>query len=288
LNDDVPHTIWVTGAGGLIGSQICATARDYVTDGSVLALTRRDLDLTDSAAVRAFFQQRPPELIIHCAAMSRSPDCQAQPDLARKVNVEATRLLADLAAGTRFVFLSTDLIFDGRDGNYDEQAEVNPLSMYAETKVHAEAVVLRNSRAVVIRTSLNGGTSPTGNRGFNEEMRNAWKRGQSLKLFADEFRSPIPAEATARATWELSLSNKATGIYHVAGTEKLSRWEIGQLVAARWPNLNPHLEPASIKDYNGPPRPPDTSLNCSKAQTILRCRLPGLTAWLNAHPEIEF
>jgi len=253
----------------------------------VAALTRERLDLTDFSAVRAEFRRQHPQVVIHCAALSRSPECEANPALARKLNVEVTALLAELAAEIPFIFLSSDLVFDGSTGHYDETAAVNPLSIYAATKVAAEQMVLANPNHTIIRTSLNGGTSPSGNRGFNEQMRRAWQAGQPLRLFTDEFRSPIPAEVTARAIWELAALNKP-GLYHVAGSERLSRWKIGQLLAARWPELQPKIAPGSLKDYAGAPRAPDTSLNCAKAQKLLSFRLPGLTEWLNAHPDEVF
>ena len=118
-------------------------------------------------------------------------------------------------------------------------------------------------------------------------MRRAWQAGQTLRLFTDEFRCPIAAEVTARAIWELAARNEP-GLYHVAGSERLSRWQIGQLLAARWPELKPGLIPASLKEYAGAPRAPDTSLNCAKAQKLLSFRLPGLTEWLSAHPDEVF
>ncbi len=82
------------------------------------ALTRDHLDLLDFDAVRREFQQDKPQLVIHCAALSTVTGAQANPGLARRVNVEVTQLLAELAADIPFVFLSTDLVFDGRKGNY--------------------------------------------------------------------------------------------------------------------------------------------------------------------------
>lgn len=276
-------TVWITGAGGLIGNYLVRSAPQFAPDTRVVALTRATLDLTDSAAVRAEFRRQTPQLVIHCAALSKSPDCQANPMLARRVNVEATALLSELAPDIPLLFLSTDLVFDGQSGNYDETAQVNPLGIYAETKAAAEQVILANPRHTVFRLSLNGGTSPTGDRGFNELMRRAWRAGQSMKLFTDEFRSPIHAEATARAIWELAALDRP-GIYHVAGSERLSRWQIGRLLAARWSQLKPRMEPGSLKEYRGAPRAPDTSLNCAKVQKLLSFRLPGLTEWLAAHP----
>jgi dTDP-4-dehydrorhamnose reductase len=276
-------TVWITGAGGLIGSYLVRSAPQYMPEARVAALTRQRLDLAEFSAVRAAFRRDNPQLVIHCAALSRSPECEANPALARRLNVEVTALLAELAVEIPLVFLSTDLVFDGRTGNYDEAAPVNPLSIYAETKATAEQILLANPNHTVIRTSLNGGTSPTGDRGFNEQMRRAWQAGQTVRLFSDEFRSPIPAEVTARAIWELAAQNRP-GLYHVAGSERLSRWQIGQLLAVRWQDLRPQIEPGSLKQYRGAPRAPDTSLNCAKAQKLLSFHLPGLTEWLAAHP----
>jgi dTDP-4-dehydrorhamnose reductase len=271
--------IWVTGAGGLIGNYLVQTARELLSGVEVIPLTRAKLDLTNHSAVRDAFQKQTPGLVIHCAALSRSPDCQANPMLAHRANVEATAALAELAR--RLVFFSTDLVFDGKLGNYEESAAVNPLSVYAETKVAAERIVLANPNHLVIRTSLNCGTSPTGDRGFDEQLVNAWRSGQSLRLFIDEFRSPIAAEITARAVWELAMRN-STGVYHLAGSERLSRWEIGTLISARRPDLNPRIHSASLKEYQGAPRAPDTSLNCAKAQAILPFPLPRFSDWLKS------
>jgi len=206
--------IWVTGAGGLIGNYLVQSARTMLAEQIVIPLTRAKLDLIDLPSVRQAFREQKPWLIVHCAALSRSPECQANPGLAHTVNVESTSLLAELA--DRLVFFSTDLVFDGKLGNYGETADVNPLSVYAETKVAAERIVLHNPNHLVVRTSLNSGTSPTRDRGFDEQLVKAWKSRQTLRLFTDEFRSPISAEITARAVWELVLQ-KRTGLYHIAG-----------------------------------------------------------------------
>lgn len=278
---------WVTGAAGLIGNYLVQLAPRYAPGWRVVGLTRADLDLCDTPAVRRRFAAERPALVIHCAALSRSPACEANPALARRINVEATAALADVAAEAQLVLFSTDLVFDGRRGQYREEDPPNPLGVYAATKVEAEARVLEHPRALVLRTSLNGGTSLDGDRAFNEQMRRAWQAGRVVRLYTDEFRSPLHAAVTARAAWDLALQG-LTGLYHVAGAERLSRWEIGQLVAARWPQLHPQIKAASVRDHPGPPRPPDTSLDCARAQARLSFRLPGLTEWLAAHPEESF
>jgi len=159
---------WITGAGGLIGSHVVRVAPTGAPDWKV-------------------------------AALSRAAACQANPALAEVLNVSVTRHLCELAKGIPFVFFSTDLVFDGRKGKYSEADSPNPLSVYAQSKLRAEEIVLRNPLHTVVRTSLTAGVSPTGDKSFTEQMRDAWRRGETLKLFTDEFRSPIAAAITARA-----------------------------------------------------------------------------------------
>jgi dTDP-4-dehydrorhamnose reductase len=275
--------VWITGAGGLIGSALLRLAPQCAPAFNVIPLARADLDLTDLAAVERRFLADRPRLILHCAAMSKTPDCQASPAQARRVNVEATARLAGLAAESDFIFFSTDLVFDGRKGNYVETDAVNPLSVYGETKAAAEAIVARNARHAVARTSLNSGASPGGKSGYNEQMRAAWAEGKTLRLFHDEYRSPIPAAVTARAVWEWAACPRG-GLWHLAGSERLSRLQIGQLLALRHPDLRGRIESCSLREYQGTPRPADTSLNCAKLQEHLPFRLPGLTEWLRENP----
>jgi dTDP-4-dehydrorhamnose reductase len=279
--------VWITGAGGLIGNYLVQTAPHFALQWRLRALTRGQLDLLDFAAVRREFEKDRPQLVIHCAAITSVAGAETDPKLARRLNVEVTKLIAELAAEIQFMFFSTDLVFDGRNGNYVETDAPNPLHLYGETKAAAEQVVLKNPRHLVVRTSLNGGVSRAGNRGFNEQLRRSLQTISEMKLFTDEFRSPIPAAETARAVWDLAGKNRA-GIFHVAGAEKLSRWQIGQLLVKRWPEMRTKIAPGLAKDFAGPMRALDTSLDISRAQTVLSAPLPGLGEWLAANPSEPF
>ncbi|MSU32582.1 MAG: SDR family oxidoreductase [Pedosphaera sp.] len=285
--------VWITGAGGLIGhalvqlsSERSATDLGTISGGqgcSIRALTRGIVDLTNFAAVDRLFTEEQPVGVIHCAAISKSPACQKDPANARLNNVEVTRHLAALADSIPFLFLSTDLVFDGLRGGYLESDPVNPLSVYAETKAEAEQIILANKRHTVIRTSLNCGKSPLGCSAFNEEMRNAWQLGRTLDLFVDEFRTPIPALETARNIWKL-LTAGQTGLFHLAGAERLSRYEIGLKVAdvcrKQNPRLMTSLRPGSLAQYQGAPRAPDTCLDCRRIEETLGIKMPLFSTWI--------
>jgi dTDP-4-dehydrorhamnose reductase len=280
--------VWVTGANGLIGNYLVQAAPQFAPRWRVRALTRADFDLLDFAAVEREFQKDRPQLVIHCAAVSTVAGAQKDPALARHVNLGATKLLAELAMEIPFVFFSTDLVFDGGKGNYIETDATNPLHLYGETKAAAEEIVLKNPRHLVVRTSLNGGVSPSGGRAFNEQLRRSLREaGQGMTLFTDEFRSPVSAAETARAVWELAQKNCA-GIYHVAGADRLSRWQIGELLVKRWPEIKTEIKSGSAKDFPGPPRARDTSLDIAKVQKVLAVPLPGLGKWLAANPDEKF
>lgn len=135
---------------------------------------------------------------------------------------------------------------------------------------------MTNPLHTTVRTSITAR-----NRSIEEQLRLRWAKGGTVKLFHDEYRCLIPAEATARAVWELALA-KRPGLYHLAGTERMSRLEIGQAIATKHPELNPKILPSSLRNYKGPPRSADTSLDCSKLQQLLSFSLPGFRGWLSA------
>lgn len=271
--------VWITGANGSIGHALVESSVIHASRFSVRPITRSDLDLTDSRATQGLFERENPTAVIHCAAIADPPACRSSPERARRINVEATSNVAELASRIPLIFFSTDLVFDGLQGNYCEDDSTNPLSIYAQMKVDGEKVVLRNPRHTVIRLSLNASRSPGGNRGLDEQLCNAWRAGKVTRLFVDEFRNPVPAEVTARATWEL-LTVGATGLFHLGGNERLSRAEIGRLIAEAHPEIDARIELSSIKDYSGEPRSPDTTLNCSKIQKLLSFELPAFSDWI--------
>lgn len=279
-------TAWVTGSNGLIGNYIVRSASQHAPHWRLRAITRAQFDLLDFGSVEREFKMDRPGLVIHCAGVSSVAEAQKNPVLAKKINIEVTYFIAELARDIQFVFFSSDQVFDGRKGNYNETDPPNPLHVYGETKAAAEQMILKNPKHLVLRTSINGGTSVAGNRSFNEQFWQALMSGPGMKLFTDEFRCPIFAGETARATWQLS-EKKCVGIVHVAGAERLSRYQIGKLLLQRRPHMQSGIEPGSARDFPGPPRVLDASLDVSKAQRLLPQPLPGFSQWLAANPTEE-
>jgi dTDP-4-dehydrorhamnose reductase len=274
----------ITGAAGLIGQYLVTSAPRWAPGWAVEGITRAQLELTDRSAVLAAFTRFTPQLVIHCAALSRTKDCEQDPERAARINVAATGTLSQLARHTRFVFLSSGEVFDGSACWYDESAEPNPINVYGRTKLEAECVVLQHPAHSVVRIVLTAGTSQNGDRSFVEDMCRTAKAGKDVTLYEDEFRCPVPAGVIARALWEFVQQDKP-GLYHLGGSERLSRWEIGELLVPWFPALEGRLIRGTARNHTGAPRPPDLSLSCEKIQRILSFPLPGLRSWLTQRSE---
>jgi dTDP-4-dehydrorhamnose reductase len=235
----------VTGASGFLGREVCLAA--LRRGHQVLALggsrapivpdvkQARPFDLCDEAALEALILEEFPHAVVHCAALPTIETCLAEPDRARKLNTEVPKKLAQLCfhLGAKLVHLSTDTVFDGVAGNYQPTDKPAPLNLYGETKAAAEVEVLRFGRehAAVLRTSPIIGNSVTGDRGLHERLFASWKEGRPATLFTDEIRQPVEVSNLADVTVELCERANLSGLFHWAGTEALSRHEIGGRIA---------------------------------------------------------
>jgi dTDP-4-dehydrorhamnose reductase len=269
----------VTGTAGLIGQYFVKSAARWASGWEVCGLSRADLDLTDHAAAEQVWQRLKPNAVIHCAALSRTTECERNPQVARRMNVDTTAYLARLSRDIPFIFVSSGEVFDGKAGWYQETDEPNPINIYGKTKLEAEQRVLENPRHTVVRIVLTAGASQHGDRSFVEDMCRSVKSGKPVTLYGDEFRCPLPAGAITRSVWEL-LDKGAPGLYHLGGGERLSRWEIGQALLPWYPELRGHLIEGAVEGHTGAPRPADLSLNCEKLQALLSFPIPGFRSWL--------
>lgn len=270
----------ITGAAGLIGQYLVKTATQWAPSWDVMGLSRADLELTDTLDVGARIHALKPDLLIHCAALSRTKACEQDPDQAHRINVEATAHLAQLSKHIPFIFLSSGEVFDGKTGWYSETDEPSPINVYGQTKLEAEQTVLRNPGHTVVRIVLTAGTSETGDRSFVEDMCRTARAGKDVTLYADEFRCPLPAGVIARTIWEL-VDRRQPGLYHLGGSERLSRWEIGNALLPWYPELKGRLVAGSARNHVGSLRPADLSLCCERIQRLLSFRIPGFREWLN-------
>jgi dTDP-4-dehydrorhamnose reductase len=264
----------VTGAGGALGSVLMRvlseehkSAYGLVSPHGPTPLVGKSLrvDLREPSSYRERIRALDPRAIIHLGAISQVADALRDPEQARQVNVDATISLLALSAsiGARFIFASTDLVFDGDCAPYSENSTTEPCSYYGRTKLEAECHVLTYRKGLIVRLPLLYGLpeaarAPT----FFENMLASLRAGRSVQLFEDEFRTPLWLDDAARACSRVAESN-LSGVLHLGGPATLSRLQLGQAVVTNL-GLDPGLLVANRRaQLQAPePRPRDVSL-CS-------------------------
>lgn len=183
----------------------------------------------------------------------------------RAITVDAARAAAQAAtsAGARFLLTSSDLVFDGRTGRYSEMMPANPIMPYGRLKLEAEVAVKDAApSAVIIRPSLFVGESGI-------MMQPAFEcghlmRGQSVGLYADEWRSPVHVDDVARAAWDL-VSGEVSGVFHWGGPTRMTRLELGRILCDMF-----RFERRLITEAKRPDdRPRDTSLDSRRLIDLL-------------------
>ena len=268
--------IVVTGASGFLGREACLAAvrrgHQVLALGGSRAPTIPDVaharafDLCSEAALEALILEEFPHAVVHCAALPTIEACLAEPARARTLNTEVPKKLAQLCfhLGAKLVHLSTDTVFDGVAGNYQHTDKPAPLNLYGETKAAAEVEVMRYGRehAAVVRTSPIIGNSVGGDRGLHERLFASWKDGKATSLFTDEIRQPVEVSNLADVTIELCERSNLSGLYHWAGTDAMSRHEIGLRIARHFGlDAETLVRPISRADVpSAAARPRDLSL----------------------------
>jgi dTDP-4-dehydrorhamnose reductase len=262
----------ITGASGqlggyllreLSGTKMAVTAWCHQRGGDLFGFPLRPVDLTQRDSVAAAFQEARPTAVLHFAGYPAIADCYRHPDVAWRINTEGTAHLAELAAdaGARIVYTSTDLVFDGTRGSYSEGDDPVPLSVYGRSKLAGEPAVLAASTGVVARVSLMFGPTLIGRPYFFDQQLQKMRAGQQVGWFEDEWRTPLALAAAAKALLALAQAD-FTGLLHIGGPERMSRYDMGRRLAASY-GLDPALVvPIAQQSVPTPEhRPRDVSLD---------------------------
>ena len=237
--------ILLTGASGLLGN---AYAEAAVRRGhKVIALynstepTARgieqsiQIDAQNLEKLTELALELWPDTIVNCAAISSPADVDADATLAEKINVALPRHLSQLSThlGARFLHVSTDMVFDGHSAEPYRSTDMPcPTNLYGQTKLMAEREVLAHNPEdpIVLRIPILMGNSLSGTRSAHEKLLAAVARGETPKLFCDEIRQPCSASNVAEVLVELTERRDLHGIFHWAGAETMSRFEMGQRI----------------------------------------------------------
>ena len=277
------NQVVITGASGLLGSQLARTFRD--NDYQVKAVFNQkpelinldiekiQCDISDENSTSALKKQiKLRSLIVHCAAITDVNLCERDRELCTAVNINGTRNVCDLARQTEstLIFISTASVFDGIVGNYKESDKPNPANYYNKSKVEGENYVLGYERGIVIRTvPLGLHSADRKPSSFLEWLVNSFKNNLDINLFTDVKINPLSVTTLAEAITKTStVINR--GLLHLGSRDNVSKAIIGLEVKKFFPVYSGKLNLVSIDDNknNTVNRPKEMWLNVDKALSL--------------------
>lgn len=273
--------ILITGGGGLLGHALVkqATAKGY----DVCSLYHEhkpqsgrtiQLDITEERSVNECVQRERPAVVVNTASITDVDLCERQPELARRINGMAAGFLAEACnkISAFLVHLSTDYVFDGSKGNYDENDSPAPVNQYGSSKLLGERLAMEHENTCVARASVVFGWG----RGFRPNL-GTWlykklSKGEHVNVVSNQFASPTLNTNLANMIIELA-ENGTRGIVHVAGATRASRYDFA-INLAKQLNLDTKLvTPVGSESSTWiARRPRDSSLDVTKAQELLNER----------------
>lgn len=281
--------ILITGSNGLLGQklaelllpkqdiEVLATSRGENKLASLYpTLPFRSMDVTNAEQVDLVVSEFRPTHIIHTAAMTNVDQCESDRDGAILLNRDAVQYLVHACEkyNAHLIHVSTDFIFDGENGPYDEEAEASPVNFYGETKLMAEEVVKKaKCKWAILRTVLVYGVAHDyGRSNIVLWVRDSLQAGKVIKVVTDQFRTPTLAEDLAMGCW-LAAEHNAEGIYNISGSEMLTPYDMAMQVADFFTLDKALIDKADGSTFTQPAkRPPRTGFIIRKAEMDLGYR----------------
>lgn len=285
--------VFITGANGLLGQHLVeffsqvhkVLASDLGPDPSFLFSHVRyePVDILDEEKLSSLTTSFKPDLIINAAAYSDVDGCEIDKQKAWGVNVKAIENLIEICKKekTKLIHISSDYVFDGRDGPYSEDDRPNPISYYGQTKLESELKIKASGIGfLIVRTNVLYGIAERVNPNFFTWVFNKLKNDERIRVVTDQFNNPALVDDLARAILELT-SKKFSGSINIAGSEYLSRYDFAQKIAEEFELDKNKIDPVKTEDLRQKaPRPFKGGLRIDLARKTLKTDLSGINKGL--------
>ncbi|HRI47364.1 MAG TPA: SDR family oxidoreductase [Ignavibacteriaceae bacterium] len=276
-----PLKVLITGGSGLLGQYINIEFSKHFeiltlyqnNIGNTNLFNNHQVDLTDFASVKSIFDDFKPDIVFHTAAISTVHDCDIlHPSIVFETNVKITEHLAELCNNfnSKLFYTSTDLVYAGYRGSMlTETSKLVPVSLYAETKLMGEVKIKQIcNNYVILRMSLLFGFGLNQRSCFFEHMITNLNNNQSVNLFTDQYRTPLFLQDAAIASVDLIKNGVTNEIINLGGIDRLSRFELGELVSQTGGFDKELLQPIKMENVPNFPIVSDVSLNTDKLKSF--------------------
>ena len=273
--------ILITGGSGLLGQYLnifLSKENDIITlyknnNGNCTDYNSAKLDITDFKGMSNILESLKPNAVIHCAGFTRPEACSEEnKEEVILTNVKATKHIAELCDkyNSKLIFTSTDLVYDGDSGGMmKENSKLNPVTIYAETKLKAEKQIENTfENFIILRTSLLIGLGLNHSKTNFHIMYNNFKEGKKTKLFADQYRTPFSLINASEVIVGIVKSDLKNVTLNFGGKDRVSRVELGELLCNIAKLDKSLIEKIKMSDIPGFPIAKDVSLDTGKLQSF--------------------
>ncbi len=248
------------------------------------------LNVANPDQVEAVISRTRPDVIVHAAAETDVDRCEMEKDWTMKVNAEGTKNIAQSSSrvGAKVIYVSTDYVFDGEEGRYDETHPPNPVNHYGLSKLRGEEYVQKLSAdRLIVRASVIFGWHPS-KINFVTWVIRSLRQGKRIDVVADHYNTPTFAPDLARGILQ-AVGKNGKGVFHMAGGDRLSRFEFAVRIAERFGLPKELIKPIGMVELKAwiAKRPRDSSLNCERAARDLGVRLPTIDESLSEMKRME-
>lgn len=264
--------VLITGASGLLGGKlvnVLSKLYEVIPTHHTEALHPNSIrmNISDRDEVFNVLSQLHPDTVIHTAAETNVDKCETNKEWAWNVNAAGTRNIAEACSkiGAKLVYISTDYVFDGEKGLYSEEDEANPINYYGVTKLKGEDFVKQFCEDFIItRTSVLYGWHHK-KLNFATWVIDSLRSRRRISVAEDHYNSPTLADDLAEMIRRLARSN-ASEVYHTAGGQRVSRYNLALKIAEIFDLNTSFLEPVKMSNLKAwvAKRPRDSSLSLEK------------------------
>lgn len=247
--------ILITGAFGQLGTSLCEVLsnKSILATGRVMTLTEKyhcmELDITNQENVKELIRNYKPDIIIHLAAMTDVDGCEKNPETAFEINVGATENLLKNFNG-KFIYVSTDYVFDGEEGPYYEDDKVNPVSVYGKTKLYGENLVQESDLEwIILRSNIIFSYNDRTKASFVNWVVDSLKKKQMITVVNDQWNNPTWTNDLANVM-SMMIEKNICGIYHYGGGDFLNRYEFAKMIASAFSLDRELIKPITTLELN--------------------------------------
>ena len=278
--------ILVTGSYGQLGRSLFNNLKPNIEifwTGRNIPLNENGfyLDICDRINLKGLISLHNPDILINLAALTNVDFCEKNSDIAKEINTNGVRNICDTFKG-KIIQLSTDYVFDGKNGPYIEEDEVSPISVYGKTKLEAENIVSsHNSDNLIIRGNVLYDNCLSSRASFFNWVVQSLREKTPINVVDDQINNPTWAQSMAKIIG-LCIEKEISGIYHWGDAEFVSRFKFAKMIAKHY-NLETELIYSKSTEELGQvaPRPLKSGLLSDKIVDLLDIKQPSINECLN-------